>query len=34
MMAHDLRNPLTAASIAIETLEMGYDPQSQSGSEI
>ncbi|MFE4107407.1 histidine kinase [Almyronema epifaneia] len=24
MMAHDLRNPLTAASIAIETLEMGY----------
>ncbi|NEQ50383.1 MAG: histidine kinase [Leptolyngbya sp. SIO3F4] len=26
MLAHDLRNPLTAASIAIETLEMGYDP--------
>ena len=26
MMAHDLRNPLTAASIAIETLEMGYTP--------
>jgi two-component system clock-associated histidine kinase SasA len=26
MMAHDLRNPLTAASIAVETLEMGYDP--------
>ncbi|MEM1240748.1 MAG: histidine kinase [Cyanobacteria bacterium P01_H01_bin.26] len=25
MLAHDLRNPLTAASIAIETLEMGYD---------
>jgi len=24
MMAHDLRNPLTAASIAIDTLEMGY----------
>ena len=24
MMAHDLRNPLTAASIAIETLELGY----------
>lgn len=24
MMAHDLRNPLTAASIAVETLEMGY----------
>ncbi len=24
MMAHDLRNPLTAASIAIETLEMGF----------
>ncbi|MEA5465089.1 histidine kinase [Leptothoe sp. PORK10 BA2] len=27
MLAHDLRNPLTAASIAIETLEMGYDPE-------
>jgi two-component system, OmpR family, clock-associated histidine kinase SasA len=26
MMAHDLRNPLTAASIAIETLELGYAP--------
>jgi two-component system clock-associated histidine kinase SasA len=26
MMAHDLRNPLTAASIAVETLEMGYTP--------
>jgi len=26
MMAHDLRNPLTAASIAIDTLEMGYNP--------
>jgi two-component system clock-associated histidine kinase SasA len=26
MLAHDLRNPLTAASLAIETLEMGYDP--------
>ena len=26
MMAHDLRNPLTAASIAIETLELGYTP--------
>ncbi|PSB26548.1 histidine kinase [Stenomitos frigidus] len=24
MLAHDLRNPLTAASIAIETLEMGH----------
>lgn len=24
MLAHDLRNPLTAASIAIETLEIGY----------
>ncbi len=24
MMAHDLRNPLTAASIAIDTLELGY----------
>jgi two-component system, OmpR family, clock-associated histidine kinase SasA len=26
MMAHDLRNPLTAASIAVETLELGYSP--------
>lgn len=25
MLAHDLRNPLTAASIAIETLQMGHD---------
>lgn len=25
MLAHDLRNPLTAASIAMETLEMGHD---------
>jgi len=31
MMAHDLRNPLTAASIAIETLEMGYDPNPSQG---
>lgn len=30
MMAHDLRNPLTAASIAVETLEMGLDPERQS----
>ncbi|MEM9482247.1 MAG: histidine kinase [Cyanobacteria bacterium P01_F01_bin.116] len=29
MLAHDLRNPLTAASIAIETLEMGYDPNKE-----
>mgnify|MGYP001795593230 CR=1 FL=1 len=29
MLAHDLRNPLTAASIAIETLEMGYDPDEE-----
>lgn len=31
MLAHDLRNPLTAASIALETLEMGNDmkPESQ-----
>jgi two-component system clock-associated histidine kinase SasA len=26
MMAHDLRNPLTAASIALETLELAYEP--------
>lgn len=25
MLAHDLRNPLTAASLALETLEMGYN---------
>lgn len=25
MLAHDLRNPLTAASLAVETLDMGYD---------
>lgn len=29
MLAHDLRNPLTAVSIALETLEMGLDPQQQ-----
>ena len=30
MLAHDLRNPLTAASIAVETLEMGHEnPQRQ-----
>lgn len=29
MMAHDLRNPLTAASIAIETMELVFDPQEQ-----
>lgn len=29
MLAHDLRNPLTAASIAIETLELGYSPSHQ-----
>ncbi len=28
MMAHDLRNPLTAAAIAIETLEGQWDPES------
>jgi two-component system clock-associated histidine kinase SasA len=27
MLAHDLRNPLTAASIAVETLELGYGDQ-------
>lgn len=27
MMAHDLRNPLTAASIALETLELAYVPE-------
>lgn len=29
MMAHDLRNPLTAASIALETLELAYEPNSK-----
>lgn len=29
MMAHDLRNPLTAASIALETLELACDPNSE-----
>ena len=29
MMAHDLRNPLTAASIALETLELAYEPNSE-----
>jgi two-component system clock-associated histidine kinase SasA len=28
MLAHDLRNPLTAASIAVETLELGYGARS------
>jgi two-component system clock-associated histidine kinase SasA len=28
MLAHDLRNPLTAISIAIETLELNYKPNS------
>ncbi|MDB9528994.1 histidine kinase [Oscillatoria sp. CS-180] len=28
MLAHDLRNPLTAASIAVETLELGYGQKS------
>lgn len=27
MLAHDLRNPLTAASIALETLEMGHSTE-------
>jgi len=27
MLAHDLRNPLTAVSIAIETLESNYNPE-------
>ncbi len=26
MLAHDLRNPITAASLALETLEMGHNP--------
>ncbi len=31
MLAHDLRNPLTAASIALETLEMGYNSFKENG---
>jgi two-component system clock-associated histidine kinase SasA len=31
MLAHDLRNPLTAASIALETLEMGYNTSKKDG---
>lgn len=31
MLAHDLRNPLTAASIALETLEMGYNSFDENG---
>jgi len=27
VLAHDLRNPITALSLAIQTLEIGYDPQ-------
>jgi two-component system, OmpR family, clock-associated histidine kinase SasA len=27
MLAHDLRNPLTATSLALETLDMGYNPK-------
>ncbi|MGI0492055.1 histidine kinase [Alkalinema pantanalense CENA528] len=34
MLAHDLRNPLTAASIAIETLEMGNKPQANQPSRL
>ncbi|MBF2029346.1 MAG: histidine kinase [Oscillatoriales cyanobacterium C42_A2020_001] len=34
MLAHDLRNPLTAASIALETLEMGYNPKDGSESRL
>lgn len=29
MLAHDLRNPLTAASIAVETLELGYGEEAE-----
>ncbi|MBE7380062.1 MAG: histidine kinase [Leptolyngbya sp. SIO1E4] len=35
MLAHDLRNPLTAASIAVETLELGYgEKSSQRGTHL
>jgi two-component system, OmpR family, clock-associated histidine kinase SasA len=32
MLAHDLRNPLTAVSIAIETLEIGNNSRDEAGS--
>jgi len=34
MLAHDLRNPLTATSIALETLEMGYKSGDESTSRL
>jgi two-component system, OmpR family, clock-associated histidine kinase SasA len=34
MLAHDLRNPLTAASIAIETLDRGYHPKEDQPSRL
>jgi two-component system, OmpR family, clock-associated histidine kinase SasA len=34
MMAHDLRNPLTAASIALETLELAYETNSERAKKI
>ena len=34
MLAHDLRSPLTAASIAIETLELEQQPQNRRASQL
>ncbi|MDX2244178.1 MAG: histidine kinase [Leptolyngbyaceae cyanobacterium bins.302] len=34
MLAHDLRNPLTATSIALETLEMGYNSANNATSRL
>jgi two-component system, OmpR family, clock-associated histidine kinase SasA len=34
MLAHDLRNPLTASSIALETLDMGFHPKEDSVSRL
>lgn len=34
MLAHDLRNPLTATSIALETLEMAFNPKDGSESRL
>jgi len=34
MLAHDLRSPLTAASIAIETLELEQQPQNERASKL
>jgi two-component system clock-associated histidine kinase SasA len=34
ILAHDLRNPLTAVSIALETMAMGIEPKTDSGTRL